>query len=140
MKYALLSIEDDYLHLFDPERKLLANVKRTRNMLYILDLSLTKPVCLMANASDAAWIWHARYGHLNFNALRELARKEMVLGLPRIDHIDQVCDGCLVGKQRRKSFPSAATFRAEQPLALWYIPIYVVLYHLQPQQVAGISC
>lgn len=111
-------IEDDYLLLYDPGRRLLARVKRARNRLYILDLSLTRPICLMANTGDAAWIWHARYGHLNFDALHKLARKNMVVGLPQIDHIEQICDGCLIGKQRRKPFPGTATFRAEQPLAL----------------------
>ena len=72
----------------------------------------------MTNARDTALFWHAIYGYLNFNALRELDRKKMVHGLPRIDHIDQLCDVSLVGKQRRVSFPSAATFRADKPLAL----------------------
>lgn len=111
-------IEDDYLQIFDTERKLLANVKRTRNRLYILDLIMAKPVCLKASTGDEAWKWHARYGHLNFKALRELARKGMVKGLPCIDHVDQICDGCLISKQRRASFPKATSYRAKKPLVL----------------------
>jgi hypothetical protein len=34
----------------------------------------------------------------------------MVHGLPQLDHVDQVCDGCLAGKQRSHSFPSEASY------------------------------
>jgi transposase InsO family protein len=29
----------------------------------------------MHKLNDIAWKWHARYGHLNFRALRELGKK-----------------------------------------------------------------
>jgi hypothetical protein len=57
-------------------------------------------------------MWHTRFGHLNFDALRKLARQGMVCGLPAVDHVDQICDGCLVGKQRCSSFPQQAKKRA----------------------------
>jgi hypothetical protein len=42
----------------------------------------------------------------------------MVEGLPRIDHVDQICDSCLVGKQRCFSFPSEVRYRAHFKLEL----------------------
>jgi hypothetical protein len=42
----------------------------------------------------------------------------MVRGLPLINHVDQVCDSCLAGKQRRLPFPSKAKYRAENKLEL----------------------
>ena len=39
-------------------------------------------------------------------------------GLPSIDHPDQLCEGCLFGKQSRKCFPKEATSRAKDPLEL----------------------
>jgi hypothetical protein len=68
--------------------------------------------------SDVAWQWHARFGHLNFRALRDLGRKEMVEGMPVIDHVEQVCDGCTLSKQHRTPFPQASNFRVEQGLEL----------------------
>jgi len=53
-----------------------------RNMLYVLKLNLTVPVCLLSKMEEMAWLWHARYGHLNFRALKDLASKQMVEGLP----------------------------------------------------------
>ena len=42
----------------------------------------------------------------------------MVRGLPQIDHVDQICDSCLVGKQRRTPFPEQAKYRAKHVLDL----------------------
>jgi hypothetical protein len=38
--------------------------------------------------------------------------EEMVIGLPQIDHVDQVCGSCLTGKWRCLLFPSEAKYRA----------------------------
>jgi transposase InsO family protein len=42
----------------------------------------------------------------------------MVRGLPHIDHVDQVRDSCLAGKQRRSPFPVQARRRAADALDL----------------------
>jgi hypothetical protein len=70
-------------------------VEHTPNWLYVLDLNITRPVCLATQGSSAAWRWHARYSHLNFKGLRWLADDNMVSGLPQLDQVDQVCDSCL---------------------------------------------
>lgn len=36
----------------------------------------------------------------------------------QIDHVQQVCDGCMLGKQHRNPFPRQASFRAEEKLQL----------------------
>ena len=42
----------------------------------------------------------------------------MVTGLPHIEHAGELCDSCLVGKQRRLSFPKTAKYRAAEALEL----------------------
>ena len=42
----------------------------------------------------------------------------MVRGLPLLDQVDQVCDGCLISNQRRASFPAQAKYRAEHAIDL----------------------
>jgi hypothetical protein len=74
-------IEDGYCEVFDAERLLLARAPRVKNRLYLLKMQLAAPVCLMARSNDEAWLWHGRYGHLNFRALRELGMKGMVDGI-----------------------------------------------------------
>jgi hypothetical protein len=109
-------IKDGVLRIRDRERRLLAKVTRSRNRLYLLDLKVEQPVCLAAQGGQEAWLWHARFGHLSFEALGRLG--EMVRGLPHIDHVGELCDSCLVGKQRRSAFPKAAKYRAKEKLEL----------------------
>jgi hypothetical protein len=67
---------------------------------------------------QGAWRWHACFDHLNFQGLRRLADGDMVDGLQRIDHVGEVCDNCLTGKQRRLSFSSEAKYRVAHKLEL----------------------
>ena len=68
----------------------------TKNRLFPLPLH-TKPIySFSAVVMDANWICHFRFGHLNLNGLRLLAKKEMVTGLPSLDNSDHVCEGCIL--------------------------------------------
>jgi len=113
-----VDIKSDILRLFDLERQLLAKVHRSPSRLYFLDMNIATPVCLTACVGDVAWRWHERYGHLNFQVLRKLGRADMVQGLPAIDHVDQVCEDCVLAKQKRTPFPKAAKYRAQEELEL----------------------
>ncbi|GJW27411.1 retrovirus-related pol polyprotein from transposon TNT 1-94 [Tanacetum coccineum] len=59
-----------------------------------------------------------RYVHLNFDDLKLLSSKGIVKGLDQIDHPNQVCEGCLLGKHARISFLKEVTSRAKEPLQL----------------------
>jgi hypothetical protein len=63
-----------------------------------MKVNLTSPVYLLTKMDEEAWLWHARYGHLNFRSLRDLGAKEMVEGIPFIRRAEHVCDGCALGK------------------------------------------
>ena len=112
------SAEDGVMVVLDQQRKLFARVKHANNRLYILDIQPAQPVCLLSRQDDEAWRWHARYGHVNFHALKKMGREGMVKGLPMLDQVHQVCDGCMLGKQHRNPFPRQARFRAEDKLQL----------------------
>jgi hypothetical protein len=92
------TVDDGLMTVWDWDRKVLAKVKRSRNRLYILKIEHTMPECLYARTAEASWLWNARYGHVNFHALRTLVEKQMVRGLPQIDQVNQVCDGCMIAK------------------------------------------
>jgi hypothetical protein len=111
-------LHDGFLRLWDRAGTLVAKVKRASNRLYILYLDVDRPVCLAAQGTSPTWRWHSRYGHLNFRGLKRLVESEMVRGLPQIDHVDQVCDSCLTGKQKRATFSSVARYHAEEKLEL----------------------
>ncbi|GKB67765.1 retrovirus-related pol polyprotein from transposon TNT 1-94, partial [Tanacetum coccineum] len=56
------------------------------------DMIRSSPICLLSKASkNKSWLWHRRLNHLNFGTLNDLARKDLVRGLPRLkfekDHL-----------------------------------------------------
>lgn len=97
---------------------MLARVPRTRDRMYILNIQLSLPVCLLTHAKEDAWLWHMRSGHVNFRSLRALAAGGMVDGLPRIEQVEQICDGCMIAKQRCLPFPMQALYRTTEHLQL----------------------
>src|SRR4051812_47765199 len=103
-------IEHGILRIWDRHRRLLAKVTRDANRLYVLDVQVAQPLCLVARRDDEAWQWHERFGHLHFEALKRLGATEMVRGLPCLDHVEQFRDICVMTKQRRLPFPQRMSF------------------------------
>jgi hypothetical protein len=91
-------IDDGVLRIWNQQRRLVAKVKRSAVRLYLLRLTAVKPECLVVRRGEEAWRWHERYGHLHFDALRMLARKQMVCGLPDIEQVEKQCDCCMATK------------------------------------------
>eukprot|EP00253_Pinus_taeda_P014473 PITA_14473 len=48
-------------------------------------------------------LWHARFGHLNYDSLR-LLKKNGVAGLPTIPRKLKQCDACILGQHSKQSF------------------------------------
>ena len=50
--------------------------------------------------------WHRRLGHLGYESIKELKNKSMVIGLEelKIPTERSMCEGCLSGRQTRKTF------------------------------------
>ena len=97
---------------------LIAKAKMSKNRLFPLNIQNDVAKCLKASYKDASWLWHLRFEHLNFGSLELLSKKRMVRALPYIKHPDQFCEGCLLGKQFRKSFPKESYSRAKKLLEL----------------------
>jgi transposase InsO family protein len=114
---------DKSLYLRDNDNKLLAHVEMAKNRMFLLNIKNVRVTCLKACVGDESWLWHFRFGHLNFGGLKQLASKGMVDGLPRIDYPDKFCEGCVFGKHPRNSFPKEASYRASKPLELVHTDI-----------------
>lgn len=95
-------------------------VKQSPNRLYKIILNEVGSRCLLGETCEQTWLWHARMGHINFTALKQMSDKNLVCGLPKIYNPTRLCEGCLVGKQTRKSYPSQAGFKEKQRLELLY--------------------
>lgn len=111
-------VEDGMMRIRDEERRLVAKVHRNPGRLYVLDVTIAQPVCLLAHGEEEAWVWHACFGHINFAALLKMGREGLVRGMPLLTQVEQVCDACLAGKQRRAPFPQRALGRSTEALQL----------------------
>ncbi|GJR32078.1 integrase, catalytic region, zinc finger, CCHC-type containing protein [Tanacetum coccineum] len=60
------------------------------------DMLKSSPICLLSKASrNKSWLWHRRLNHLNFGTINDLARKDLVRGLPRLKfEKDHLCSAC----------------------------------------------
>nr|GFA92141.1 zinc finger, CCHC-type [Tanacetum cinerariifolium] len=113
-------MDENKLTLYDKNKRLLMKVERFKNRFYSIRLQIEEPICLLANVDNQAWFWHARLGHLNFDDINKMIRKNLVEGIPRINHAGQICDACLLGKHSGTPFPNQAKFRSKNPLDLVY--------------------
>ncbi|CAN0881937.1 Retrovirus-related Pol polyprotein from transposon TNT 1-94 [Linum grandiflorum] len=94
-----------------------AKIPMTSNQLFPLTMARNEEVALKSQSMDESFLWHLRYGHLNYKGLKLLKEKNMVVGLPHINKEDKVCEGCIYGKMHRLPFPKT-TWRAKAPLEL----------------------
>jgi hypothetical protein len=111
-------IEEGMMRVFNEERRLLAKVHRGPSRLYVLEVTIARAVCWAAHAKEDAWLWHARFGHVNFGVLRKMGREELVHGMLVLEQPDQLCDACLAGKHKRTPFPLRALGRSTEVLQL----------------------
>jgi hypothetical protein len=95
-----IDIRHGVMFIFDSDSQLLMKVTRDQSHLYYLELHVDQPVCLPAWCNEMVWLWHGRFVHLNFGALRRLVTHGMARGLLTLDQVEQVCDSYLVRKQR----------------------------------------
>lgn len=113
-----IEIAEGVCTISNRKNELVARVPMTSNRMFPLTLQ-TKPVCsFFALITDEKWLWHFRFGHLNFKGLRLLAHKKMVAGLPLVELSNQLCEGCVLGKQHREPFQIWKSRRATNLLEL----------------------
>ncbi|KAL3513312.1 hypothetical protein ACH5RR_026029 [Cinchona calisaya] len=82
--------------------------KDTRhNDVYVIHLdniSSSNVKCLTAFIDDH-WLWHRRLCHFNMGLIENLAKKELVRGLPKLKFLkNKICDACQFGKKVKISF------------------------------------
>ncbi|GJT68220.1 putative ribonuclease H-like domain-containing protein [Tanacetum coccineum] len=80
---------------------------RTTNLytINLHEMASASPICLMAHAtSTKSWLWHQRLSHLNFKTINDLAKNDLVTGLPIFKyHKEHLCPSCEQGKSKKAS-------------------------------------
>ncbi|KAA0058510.1 Retrovirus-related Pol polyprotein from transposon TNT 1-94 [Cucumis melo var. makuwa] len=134
-----LSVKDGICRIQDIEMGLIAQVNMIANRMFPLYLQNTTHSCFSMKLKDVSWLWHFRYGHLNFGGLKTLKQKNT--GLPQIEVSAEVCEECVVSKQHQDPFPTGKSWRAKRPLELDKSEAFIAFrsYKVQVEKEIGSS-
>nr|GEX04286.1 hypothetical protein [Tanacetum cinerariifolium] len=75
---------------------LLGNLTTNLYTINLHEMASASLICLMARASSTkSWLWHQRLSHFNFNTINDLAKNDLVSGLPKFKyHKEYLCPSC----------------------------------------------
>nr|GEZ98877.1 hypothetical protein [Tanacetum cinerariifolium] len=100
---------------------------RTTNLytINIHKMASASPICLMARASSTkSWLWHQCLSHLNFDSVNDLAKNDLVFGLPKFKyHKEHLCPLCEQGKSKRVAHPPKPVPNSRQRLYLLHMDL-----------------
>ncbi|GJV71766.1 retrovirus-related pol polyprotein from transposon TNT 1-94 [Tanacetum coccineum] len=100
---------------------------RTTNLytINLHEMASASPICVMARAtSTKSWLWHQRLSHLNFDTINDLAKNDLVTGLPKFKyHKEHLCPSCEQGKSKRASHPPKPVLNSKQRLHLLHMDL-----------------
>nr|GEY28256.1 retrovirus-related Pol polyprotein from transposon TNT 1-94 [Tanacetum cinerariifolium] len=100
---------------------------RTTNLytVNLHEMASASPICLMDRASSTkSWLWHQCLYHLNFDTINDLAKNDLVSGLPKFKyHKEHLCPSCEQAKSKRASHPPKPVPNSRQRLHFLYIDL-----------------
>nr|GEW84119.1 copia protein [Tanacetum cinerariifolium] len=80
------------------------------------EMAYASLICLMARASSTkSWLWRQRLSHLNFDTINDLAKNDLVSGLPKFKYNKE--------KSKRASHPPKLVPNSRQRLHLLYMDL-----------------
>ncbi|XP_073221586.1 uncharacterized protein [Cicer arietinum] len=72
-----LKMEQGEMRLFDDSRRLILKAPLSKNRNFKIDIQINESKCLAVEVMNEDWLWHKRFGHLNFRNLQMLHNKKM---------------------------------------------------------------
>lgn len=106
ISYIYLLLFGDKLAIFE-DRQFeyhVATMQMTENICFLLLMEDMNSVVRKDVIHENAWDWHIEMGHLKFQHLQLLEKKEIVNRLPRLKGNGGVCAGCAARKQHVEVF------------------------------------
>nr|GEX04377.1 integrase, catalytic region, zinc finger, CCHC-type, peptidase aspartic, catalytic [Tanacetum cinerariifolium] len=101
----------------------------------LYDMASASPICLMARVTPTKlWLWHQRLSHLNFDTINDLAKNDLVFGLPKFKYAkEHLCPSYEQGKSKIASHPPKPVSNLKQRLHLLHMDL------CGPMRVASIN-
>nr|GEX89207.1 retrovirus-related Pol polyprotein from transposon TNT 1-94 [Tanacetum cinerariifolium] len=111
--------------LLSRNKKHLSSENRTTNLytINLHEMASASLICLMAGAtSTKSWLWHQHLSHLNFDTINDLAKNDLISGLPKFKyHKEHLCPSCEQGKSKRASHLPKPVSNSRQRLHLFHM-------------------
>nr|GEY84832.1 putative ribonuclease H-like domain-containing protein [Tanacetum cinerariifolium] len=91
----------------------------------LYDMASASPICLMARATPTkSWLWHQRLSHLNIDTINDLAKNDLVSGLPKFKYAkEHLCPSCEQGKRKKASHPPKPVSNSKPRLHLLHMDL-----------------
>ncbi|GJT13426.1 retrovirus-related pol polyprotein from transposon TNT 1-94 [Tanacetum coccineum] len=100
---------------------------RTTNLytINLHEMAFVSPICLMARAtSTKSWLWHQRLPHLNFDTINDLAKNDLVTGLPKLKYLkEHLCPSYEQQKSKKVYHPPKPVPNSKQRLHLLHMDL-----------------
>ncbi|GJZ79093.1 retrovirus-related pol polyprotein from transposon TNT 1-94, partial [Tanacetum coccineum] len=95
------------------------------NTINLHEMASASPISLIARAtSTKSWLWHKRLSHLNSDTINELAKNDLVTGLPKFKyHKEHLCPSCEQGKSKKVPHPPKPVPNSKQRLHLLHMDL-----------------
>jgi hypothetical protein len=101
--------------------KLIATAARTSSNIYVLSEIVNEKCCL--GKEDESWLWHRRMGHIHFDNLFKVNKREAVREIPQITKpTNTLCKHCQQGKKTKTRFKSKE-YSMTRPLEIVHIDL-----------------
>lgn len=106
-----MAMEEKVLKVYDSSRHLILKAPLAKSRTFKVGVEMMEHKCLATAVKHKEWLWHYRFGPLNFKDLNKLQNKHMVTGLPQLQLPSEMCVDCLESKQPRSSFKQQVASR-----------------------------
>nr|GEV73579.1 putative reverse transcriptase domain-containing protein [Tanacetum cinerariifolium] len=89
----------------------------------LYEMDSASPICLMAHAtSNKSWLWHQHLSHLNIDTINDLAKNNLVTGLPKFkyhkEHLCPSCESKYEAPEEIKTFLKKITVQLQAPVII----------------------
>ena len=102
-------------------RKLITTATRTSSNIYVLSKIGNEKCCL--GKEDESWLWHRRMGHMHFDNLVKVSKREAVREMSQITKpTNTLCKNCQQGKKTKTMFKSKE-YSTTKPLEIVHIDL-----------------
>jgi len=74
VKGYVIHIDENKFSIFDKKGNLILKTFLSKNCMFPVDFHMGDFKCLNAIVNNESWLWHLRFGHLNFKSLKNLSK------------------------------------------------------------------